>query len=155
MLEGVLGIILSWTDVGTLIGIVGASELVTVNDAEDTVVDVEVHTEVEIGPVVVARAVGLAELSTLQEDALRDAGVGDARLNDVESVIIQVEIDDALSNAEVLCRVLDNGFKEVRLEVEDLTIVLQPFGCNSRDGVVLLLGTTGNTGEVSRGTSLH
>jgi hypothetical protein len=155
MLEGVLGIILSWTDVGTLIGIVGASELVTVNDAEDTVVDVEVHTEVEIGPVVVARAVGLAELSTLQEDALRDAGVGDARLNDVESVIIEVEIDDALSNAEVLCRVLDNGFKEVRLEVEDLTIVLQPFGCNSRDGVVLLLGTTGNTGEVSRGTSLH
>ena len=155
MLEGVLGIILSWTDVGTLIGIVGASELVTVNDAEDTVVDVEVHTEVEIGPVVVARAVGLAELSTLQEDALRDAGVGDARLNDVESVIIQVEIDDALSNAEVLCRVLDNGFKEVRLEVEDLTIVLQPFGCNSRDGIVLLLGTTGNTGEVSRGTSLH
>ena len=155
MLEGVLGIILSRTDVGTLIGIVGASELVTVNDAEDTVVDVEVHTEVEIGPVVVARAVGLAELSTLQEDALRDAGVGDARLNDVESVIIEVEIDDALSNAEVLCRVLDNGFKEVRLEVEDLTIVLQPFGCNSRDGVVLLLGTTGNTGEVSRGTSLH
>ena len=109
----------------------------------------------EIGPVVVARAVGLAELSTLQEDALRDAGVGDARLNDVESVIIEVEIDDALSNAEVLCRVLDNGFKEVRLEVEDLTIVLQPFGCNSREGVVLLLGTTGNTGEVSRGTSLH
>ena len=155
MLEGVLGIILSWTDVGTLIGIVGASKLVTVNDAEDTVVDVEVHTEVEIGPVVVARAVGLAELSTLQEDALRDAGVGDARLNDVESVIIEVEIDDALSNAEVLCRVLDNGFKEVRLEVEDLTIVLQPFGCNSRDGIVLLLGTTGNTGEVSRGTSLH
>lgn len=155
MLEGVLGIILSLTNVGTLIGIVGASELVTVNDAEDTVVDVEVHTEVEIGPVVVARAVGLAELSTLQEDALRDAGVGDARLNDVESVIIEVEIDDALSNAEVLCRVLDNGFKEVRLEVEDLTIVLQPFGCNSRDGVVLLLGTTGNTGEVSRGTSLH
>jgi hypothetical protein len=38
----------------------------------------------------------------------------------VECVIIEVEVDDALSDAEVLSWVLDDGLKEVSLEVEDL-----------------------------------
>jgi len=43
-----------------------------------------------------------------------------ARLDDVERVIVKVEIDDALSDAIVLSWVLDDGLKEVSLEVEDL-----------------------------------
>ena len=43
-----------------------------------------------------------------------------ARLDDVERVIVEVEVDDALSDAVVLSWVLDDWFKEVSLEVEDL-----------------------------------
>ena len=118
--EGILGVVLRGTDVGSLVGVVRASEFVAVNDAEDTVVDVKVHAESEIGPVVITRAVGFAELGALQENALRDTRVLDSRLDDVEGVVIQVEVDDALSDAEVLSGVLHDGLEEVRLEVEDL-----------------------------------
>ena len=122
VLEGICGVILGSTDILTLLGVVGAGELVTVDDAEDTSVDVEVNAESEIGPVVVSGAVRLEELGALQEDALRNSGVGDTRLDDMESVVIKVEVDGALSDAEVLSGVLDDGLKEVRLEVEDLWV---------------------------------
>ena len=38
----------------------------------------------------------------------------------MEGVVIQVEVDDALPDAVVLRRVLDDGLEEVGLEVEDL-----------------------------------
>ena len=118
--EGILGEVLSSADVLTLVGVERASELVAVNDAEDTVIDVKVHAESEIGPIVIAGAVRHAELGALQENALGDTRVLNARLDDMEGVVIQVEVDDALSDAEVLSGVLDDGLEEVRLEVEDL-----------------------------------
>ena len=118
--EWVSRVILRCANIDTFIGEVGTRELITVDDAEDAVVDVEVHTEAEIGPVVVARAVRLEQLGTLQEDALRDARVGHTRLEDMESIIIQVEVDDALPDAVVLRGVLNDRLQEVRLEIEDL-----------------------------------
>ena len=120
MLEGVVRVVLGCANVGTFVGVVAASELVAVDDAEDTVVDIEVHAEVEIRPVVVTGAIRLGELSALEEDALWDSRVGHARLNDVEGVVLHVEVDDALPDAIVLIRVLYDGLEEVRLEVEDL-----------------------------------
>ena len=117
MLEGILGIVLSSADIRALVSIVGAGELVAVNNAEDTVVDVEVHAEAEIGPVIVSGAIGLAELGTLQENALRDTRVSNTRLNDMEGIVLEIEIHDALSNSVVLCWVLNNWLKEVGLEV--------------------------------------
>ena len=38
----------------------------------------------------------------------------------MEGVILHVEVDDALSDTVVLIRVLYDGLKEVRLEVQDL-----------------------------------
>lgn len=51
---------------------------------------------------------------------MRDSRVLDAGLNDVEGVIIEVEVDDALPDTVVLRRVLNDGLEEVGLEVEDL-----------------------------------
>ena len=120
MLERIVRVILSRSYVATLVGEVRASELVAVNDTEDTSVDIEVHTEAEIRPVIVTGAIGLGELSALEENALRDSRVLHTRLNDVEGVILHVEVDDALSDAVVLITVLYDGLKEVRLEVQDL-----------------------------------
>jgi len=38
----------------------------------------------------------------------------------VEGVIVKIEVDDALSDAEVLSGVLDHRLEEVSLEVQDL-----------------------------------
>ena len=120
MLEGILRVVLSGTDIDALVGVVAASEFVTVNDAEDARVDVKVHAEAEIRPVIVTGAVRLEQLRALKENALRDSRVLDAGLNDVEGVIIEVEVDDALPDTVVLRRVLNDGLEEVGLEVEDL-----------------------------------
>ena len=120
--EGVSRVVLGLTDIGALVGEVAAREFITVHDAEHAAVDVEVHTEAEITPVVVTRAIGLDQLGTLQENALRDTRVGHTRLKDVESIIIEVEVDEALSDAVVLGRVLDDRLEEVCLEIEHLNI---------------------------------
>ena len=49
----VFRVVLRLANVSTLVGKVGASELVAVDDAEDTVIDVKVHTEMQIGPVII------------------------------------------------------------------------------------------------------
>ena len=120
MLKWIARVILGGADITALVSVVVAGELVAVDDAEDTAVDVEVHAKSEIGPVIVTGAVGLQKFGTLQEDALRNSRVLHAGLDDVESVIVEVEVDDALSDAEVLGGVLNDGLKEVGLEVEDL-----------------------------------
>ena len=120
MLEWVVRVVFGSANVGTFVGVVAASEFVAINDAEDTAVDIEVHAESEIRPVIVTGAIGLGKLRTLEEDALRDSRVCYTRLNDVEGVVLHVEVDDALPDAVVLIRVLYDGLKEVRLEVQDL-----------------------------------
>ena len=120
MLERIVRVVLSLSNVSTFITIVATSELVAIDDTEDTSVDIEVHAESEIRPVIVTRAIRLGKLSALEENSLRDSRVWDTRLNDVEGVILHVEVDDALPDAVVLIRVLYDGLKEVRLEVQDL-----------------------------------
>ena len=113
MLERVVRIVLRGANVATLVRVVAASELVAVNDVEDTIIDVEVHAEVEIRPVIVTGAIRLWKLSALEEDALRNSRVGHTRLNDVESVILHVEVDGALPDAIVLITVFYDWLKEV------------------------------------------
>ena len=57
---------------------------------------------------------------SLQEYALRDAGVLNTLLNDVEGIIFQVVIDNAFADSEVFVGVLNNSFLEVSVELEDL-----------------------------------
>ena len=57
---------------------------------------------------------------SLEEDTLWDTRILDSWLNDVESIIIQVEVDDAFSHTVVFVLVLNDWLKEVTFEVEDL-----------------------------------
>ena len=57
---------------------------------------------------------------SLEEDTLWDTWILDSWLNDVESIIIQVEVDDAFSHTVVFVLVLNDWLKEVTFEVEDL-----------------------------------
>ena len=57
---------------------------------------------------------------SFQEDSLRNSRVLNFWLDDVESIIIKVEVDDAFSDTIVLVFILNNRLKEVSFEVKDL-----------------------------------
>jgi hypothetical protein len=120
MSEGISGVVLCGSNVTTFVGEVAASELVAVDDAEHTAMDVQVHTEMEIGPIVVTLSIGKEQFGALEEHSLGNTRVLNLGLNDVERVILKVEVDDALSDTVVLVRVLDDRLKEVWVEFEDL-----------------------------------
>ena len=90
------------------------------DDAEDARVHGQVHAKTKIGPVIVSGAVWEQQFGALKEHALGNARVLNARLDNVDRVIIQVEVDNALSDAVVLIWVLDDGLKEVSFKFEYL-----------------------------------
>ena len=77
----------------------------------------------QICPVVgVAWSGWVGELVSLEEDALRDASVLYALLNDVDCIIIEVVVDGALSDPVVFGRVFDDWLLEVSFEVKNLKV---------------------------------
>ena len=57
---------------------------------------------------------------SFQKDALGNASVFDSGLDDVDCVIIEVVKDDALTNSEILIRVLNDWLLEVCVEAKNL-----------------------------------
>ena len=104
-----------------LVGIESPGELVAVDDSEDSSVDIEVDSNVEVSPVVVlALIMGQWELVSLQENTLGHSGVLNLGLEDVDGVIIEEVVDSALARSEVLVGVLDHGLNEVGVKDQDL-----------------------------------
>jgi len=73
----------------------------------------------------------------------------------MESVIIKIVVDDAVADAEVLIRVLDDGLLEVGMELKNLSVVLEPLGCDSGNGIVDLGLARRNALEGARKTFAH
>lgn len=59
---------------------------------------------------------------SFQEDALRNTSVLNAGLDDVESIIFKVVVEDALSDSEVFVGVLNNWFLEINIELKYLKL---------------------------------
>ena len=106
-----------------LVSIEAFGEIITVNDTENSAVDIEILGQVKIGPrIVFGLIIGQRKLVSLQEDALRDTSILDTRLNDVESIILKVVVEDALSDSEVFVGVLNNWFLEINIELKYLKL---------------------------------
>jgi hypothetical protein len=57
---------------------------------------------------------------SLQEYALWDSGVLYSRLDDVDGVIVEIVVDDALSNSIVFVGIFDNWLLEIAMEAQNL-----------------------------------
>jgi hypothetical protein len=84
---------------------------------------------------------------SLQENALRDTSVLNARLDDVECVILKIVVEDALSNSEVFIGVLNNWLLEINIELKYLSVILKPLGGNSGNTIVNLRFTAWDSSE--------
>ena len=60
---------------------------------------------------------------SLEENSLWNSRVLNARLNDVNGIVVKVEEDSALPDSKVLAWVLDNWLLEVSFKVEHLKVV--------------------------------
>jgi hypothetical protein len=119
--EGVFGKVLGRGKLNAFVGVEAASKIVAIDDAEDSGVDVDGAANCEITPgVKIGRAVGLGNKVALKENSLRDTWVLDARLDNVNCVVLEVVENDALAEAVVLSGVLNDGLLEVGVELKDL-----------------------------------
>lgn len=84
MNEGVVGIGLSVDKSDALVGVEGACELIGVDDAEDTTVELDVDSDTEILPSVGLNAARFWHEVAFEEDTLWNARVLDAWLDDVQ-----------------------------------------------------------------------
>jgi hypothetical protein len=124
----------------SLVGVESPGEIIAVNDSENSLVDIEVDTNVEVLPDVVFRLVIWEwKLMSLQKDSLWHSRVLDSWLDDVDGVIVKVVVDDAFSDSVVFVWIFNNWFLEVSIEAENLSVVLEPLWGNSWDCVLSLV----------------
>ena len=104
-----------------LILVESSGELISINDAEDSAVNIQIHAYIQIFPCVdLGFLSGDKHFVSLEEDTLRNATVLNSILQDVKGVIIQIVVNSALADAVVLIGALDNGLLEIGLKVQDL-----------------------------------
>lgn len=127
-----------------------AGEVVGVRDAEDSLIEVNILRDFEIFPgVEFLDSQCFRNFLTVYKDALGDAGVLDSGFGDVDGVVVEVIVNDTRSDAIVFELGLHDGFLEIAIESQDLSVVLEPGGLHPRD-VVVLGGRAGSL-EVGRG----
>lgn len=92
---------------------------------------------------------------SLEENTLWDSGVFNSWFNDMESIIIKIVVDNALSNSEVLVSIFNYWFLEISIELKDLSVVFEPLRSNCRNGVVDLWLTSRYTLKSTRHALTH
>lgn len=87
MNERIIGIGLGLGKSYAFICVEWPGELVTVDDTEDTSVELNIDSNTEVLPGVGLNAAGLRNKVAFQENALWNSGILDTRLNDVQGSI--------------------------------------------------------------------
>jgi hypothetical protein len=142
--------------VDSFVGVESLCEFVTVVHTEDTRVNLEVHGHHKVFPgVAVSRSAVLGDFVALEENTLGKTSVLLSVLNDMDGIIFEVVHHSALVDTEVLLRALNDGLLEVGAEAEYLSVVLEPFGSDLRDGIVLMGGALGYTRARHGGSLSH
>ena len=57
---------------------------------------------------------------SFHENTLRDTGVFDSWLDDVDGIIVEIIVNNTFSNSEVFVSILNDWFLEVSMEFENL-----------------------------------
>ena len=117
--EEIFWITFGWIEVLSLVGIESSGEVVAVDNSENSVVDIEVDSNVEISPCVVSALVFWEwQFMSLKECSLWDTRVLNFRFIDVASVVIEEIIDFALSGSKVLVWIFNHWLNEESFKYE-------------------------------------
>jgi hypothetical protein len=118
LLEGVFRIAFWLIKSDTFILIESLGEVISINNTENSAIDIEVWSNIQISPwVYFGLLSGNQDFMSLEEDTLRDTAILYSVFKDMESIVIQIVVNGALANTVIFCRVLNNGLLEVGLEM--------------------------------------
>ena len=130
MLELVFWEWLSWIKGLSLVREKPSGKIIAVDNSENSLVNIKVCSNIQILPgVVFGFVMRQWQLVSLHKDALWNTGVLNSWLDDVDSVIIKIVINDALANSEIFIWILNDWLLEVCVEFENL---------NSNDHISLI-----------------
>jgi hypothetical protein len=119
--EEVLWVTFWASESNSFVGEESSGKVITVTDSEDSLVNIEVHADVEIAPdVVFGLVLWVWELVSLHEDSLGNSGVLNSWLENVDGVVIEVVENGALSKSVVLICVFNYWFLEISGEFQGL-----------------------------------
>lgn len=119
--EEIIWISLRGIESNAFVGKESSSEVIAVDDSENSFVYVEIAGNVQIFPgVVLGVIIWIRQLMSLEEDTLRNTCVFDSWLNNVDCVIIEVIVDDTFSKSEVLIWILNHWFLEIGIKAQNL-----------------------------------
>lgn len=119
--EKIIWITLWGIKCNAFVGKESSGEVIAVYDSENSLVDVEIARDVHISPgVVLGVIIRVWQLMSLEEDALWNTSVLNSWLNDVDGVIIEIVVDDAFSESEILIGILDNWLLEIGIKAQNL-----------------------------------
>lgn len=120
-MEQIFWISFTWVEWSTFVRVESFGEFITVDDSEDSLVNIEVDSNVQVLPGVVSGVVLWERyLMSLQEDSLGNTRVLNLWLEDVDGVIVEEVVDSALSGSEVFVWIFDNWLDEKGIEDKDL-----------------------------------
>ena len=116
--EGVIWVLLWCSKSDSFVGIESLGEVIGIHNSENSLVNVQVHSDVEVFPGVSFWLLSWDEdLVSLKENTLRNARVLDAVLKDVKGIIIKIVVHCAFTDTVILVGILHNRLLEVSLEV--------------------------------------
>jgi hypothetical protein len=99
-----------------------SSEIIAIYYSEYSSIEIKINLQIQVFPPIVLgrREIRLRDFVSLEEDALRYTRVLKPFLDDVQSVIFEIVVDNALSDSEVLVWIFNDGLLEVGIELQDL-----------------------------------
>jgi hypothetical protein len=108
-------------EVVSLVLIESSCELVAVDDPENSLVDIKVHSNIEIFPgVILGLIIWEWKFVSFQENALWDSGVINLAFENNDCVVFEVVVDSAFSGSEVLIWVFNHWLNKICVENEAL-----------------------------------
>lgn len=88
---------LTWSELTSLVCVERAGEFITIVDAEDTLVEADISANVKVSPGVRLNMAWLGNKMSLKEDTLGNTRVGNASLQNVNSIILKIIVHSALA----------------------------------------------------------
>lgn len=127
-----------------------SSEGITIINVEYSFKEVYIDSDVQIFPCVIIRklADNLGDFLSFQEHALRDTGVLNFGLGNIDCFISKVIINEDFPDAIVLPLAFDHMLLEECIESQDFPVVLEPWGLDTGDVVVFGLFAILHEGEI-------
>lgn len=109
----------------TLIAEKSFSKIITINNSENTPIEVDINPNIEITP---GEMLGFIfrDFVTSNKNALRNSRILHSWLSHISCIVLQMMMDNASPYTEIFISKLMHGFLEISEQSQNMAIIFQP-----------------------------